>query len=295
MPMSIAAALARHGIMAPAEPMASQGMINDVYAVGADLVLRVAKSEEFEEDARTESVAVPAVFAAGVLTPELLVFDDSRRDLPFSFTVYRRVQGQDLASIDPNDALLPALYQMVGMELKKLHQTVKDVPDPKGWLDQPELPAPHARLVQAREAHKIDAMNARWLEKWIDHLVDASPHAGSPVFLHNDLHAGNTMVEPGTMRLTGLIDWGDAGWGDPAVDFHRIPAWALPWALEGYGSHDPGLPGRALAGMIDEVLDATIDEWQPWPTPWTCPTAVRWINLMRLISERPSALRDWLP
>ncbi len=293
--MSITAALARHGVFEAAEAMASQGIANDVYAVGAELILRVAKSEEFEEDARTEAVAVPAVFAAGVKTPELLVFDDSRQDLPFAFTLYRRAPGQDLASLDPDDAQLPALYQMVGEELQSLHQKVKNIQDPKGWLDHPVDPKPHIALEKARKAHKIDAMNGRWLEQWIDHLVKASPYPGPPVFLHNDLHAGYTMVEPESLRLTGLIDWGDAGWGDPAIDFQRFPAWALPWALEGYGAHDPGLPGRALAGMIEEVIDATIDEWEPWPTPWTCPTAVRWINLMRLISERPRSLRDWLP
>jgi aminoglycoside phosphotransferase (APT) family kinase protein len=293
--MSIAAALARHGIHEPAEPMASQGMINDVYAVGASLVLRVSRSEEYEEDARTEAVAAPAAFAAGIMTPELLIFDDSRQDLPFTFTVYRRAPGQDLASIDPDDSRLPHVYQMVGEQLKVVHHSVKSIPDPRNWLDIPELPTPAARLAQAQEAHRIDAMNARWLTKWINHLVKAPPHQGAPIFLHNDLHAGNTMVEPHSLNLTGLIDWGDAGWGDPAIDFQRFPAWALPWVLEGYGSHDPGLPGRALAGMIDEVLEATIDEWEPWPTPWTCPTAVRWINLMRLISERPAALKDWLP
>lgn len=293
--MSIEAALARHGIRAPFEPMPSQGMINDVYAVGADLVLRVAKSEEFEEDARTEAVAVPAVFSAGIMTPELIAFDDSRQDLPFVYTIYRRAPGRDLASIDPDDSQLPRLYQMVGQELKRLHQTVQSVPDPHGWLDHPEDPQPKAALREARTAHKIDAMNVRWLEKWLDHLVNAPAYPGPPVFLHDDLHAGNTMVEPSTLELTGLIDWGDAGWGDPAIDFQRLPAWALPWALEGYGGYDPGLPGRALAGMIHEVIDATVDEWEPWPTPWTCPTAVRWINLMRLISERPASLADWLP
>jgi aminoglycoside phosphotransferase (APT) family kinase protein len=43
------------------------------------------------------------------------------------------------------------------------------------------------------------------------------------VWVHGDLLAGNLLLEGG--RLTGVIDWGGAGVGDPACDL--IVAWAL--------------------------------------------------------------------
>jgi aminoglycoside phosphotransferase (APT) family kinase protein len=38
--------------------------------------------------------------------------------------------------------------------------------------------------------------------------------------------------------LLGLIDWGDAGWGDPTLDFATIPIELITTAIEGYGGAD---------------------------------------------------------
>jgi aminoglycoside phosphotransferase (APT) family kinase protein len=46
---------------------------------------------------------------------------------------------------------------------------------------------------------------------------------GGPVWLHADLDARNVLVREG--RLTGVIDWGCVGIGDPAVDL--MAAWKL--------------------------------------------------------------------
>jgi len=62
------------------------GLANRIYAT-EEVVLRVATDHpEAIPDALTESVAAPAGRHAGILTPELLAFDDSRTivDRPFS-------------------------------------------------------------------------------------------------------------------------------------------------------------------------------------------------------------------
>jgi aminoglycoside phosphotransferase (APT) family kinase protein len=51
-------------------------------------------------------------------------------------------------------------------------------------------------------------------------------------FLHADLHEMNIMSTPaGT--LLALIAWGDAGWGDPALDFPAVPLRMMSAAFEG--------------------------------------------------------------
>ena len=63
-----------------------------------------------------------------------------------------------------------------------------------------------------------DAATAAWEE-----ALQTPPWSGAPVWLHGDLLAGNLLFQNG--RLTGVIDWGCAGVGDPACDL--IVAWNL--------------------------------------------------------------------
>jgi aminoglycoside phosphotransferase (APT) family kinase protein len=58
----------------------------------------------------------------------------------------------------------------------------------------------------------IDAEKARAV--WEGALA-APPHQGAPVWVHEDIE-GNCLVRNG--RLSGIVDWGSACAGDPAVD-----------------------------------------------------------------------------
>jgi len=85
-PVLVDAMFARHGIPGPWAPMPATGIANRIYTT-REVVLRVATDHaESLLDARTESVAAPAAYAAGIQTPRLIAFDDSRTllDRPFS-------------------------------------------------------------------------------------------------------------------------------------------------------------------------------------------------------------------
>jgi aminoglycoside phosphotransferase (APT) family kinase protein len=62
------------------------------------------------------------------------------------------------------------------------------------------------------------AVTAAW-----DEAMAADEWPGPPAWLHGDLLAGNLLVERG--RLTGVIDFGGLGRGDPAVEVR--PGWSL--------------------------------------------------------------------
>jgi aminoglycoside phosphotransferase (APT) family kinase protein len=53
--------------------------------------------------------------------------------------------------------------------------------------------------------------------------LEAPAWGGAPVWIHGDLQQTNLLVENG--RLTGVIDWGGLGVGDPAADL--IPSWSM--------------------------------------------------------------------
>ena len=64
--------------------------------------------------------------------------------------------------------------------------------------------------------------------------------------------------------LLALLDWGDAGWGDPTLEFAMIPLPAIPFVMEGYECDVSGLLGNApemrivwdkLRGAMEALLD----------------------------------------
>ncbi len=60
-----------------------------------------------------------------------------------------------------------------------------------------------------------------------ERLLDRPPPAfrGVPRFTHADLGAEHILVNPETLQITGIIDWGDAAWGDPLADYVGLWAW----------------------------------------------------------------------
>jgi aminoglycoside phosphotransferase (APT) family kinase protein len=68
----------------------------------------------------------------------------------------------------------------------------------------------------AYASHLIDAQAA--LDVWEEALA-APPHQGPPLWVQGDLE-GNCLVKDG--RLCGIVDWGSACAGDPAVDVQVV-------------------------------------------------------------------------
>lgn len=54
---------------------------------------------------------------------------------------------------------------------------------------------------------------------WSGYLDDDACFTFTPTLVHRDLIAEHILVEPATGHLAGVIDWGDVGIDDPAVDF----------------------------------------------------------------------------
>lgn len=100
------------------------------------------------------------------------------------------------------------------------------------------VPAP--KRVSGERGGPIEGVLER-IDRWLgdptwnaDALVDAgtiraiaseaeSSDDAEPTFVHGDLIPGNLLVAEGT--LTAIIDWGGAGYGDPAQDLS--PAWSV--------------------------------------------------------------------
>ena len=229
------------------------GLANRIYAT-ADVVLRVAADHpEAVPDARTESVAAPVVREAGIRTPRLLVFDDSRTLIDRPFSIWERIRGETLGSAGLDAGQRTKVWCEVGQEVAKLHSRVRACPDPHGYLDSPgyelNLGPTVARLVDVAAASREFA---REISRFLDELAPPVSRADHErCFVHNDLHDMNVMCTQAG-ALLALIDWGDAGWGDTALDFAGVPLDMVSAAFEGYGFTNRirlgVFPKRALSG-----------------------------------------------
>lgn len=250
-----------HGVPGPWEVLPSTGVANHIFAT-SDVVLRVpTEHPDGVADARTESVAAPVAHAAGVLTPRLIAFDDTQTLVNRPFSLWERVHGETLglASLSPYQTA--NVWRGVGRELARLHLRVRECADPQGYLDDPErdqdIDAIVKRLVQAK---KLNIATAAHVERLADEL---RPYMGTGTeirFIHDDIHPMNIMCSADG-ELLAIIDWGDAGWGDPTLDFARIPFAAIRPALEGYKAEAFEALGESPEARIarNTLIDALDD------------------------------------
>ena len=291
----LAAIVARHGIHVPLATihrLPSPGVVNSVYALGEQWVLRVPKNLSHATcDTLTESVAAPVARAAGVRTPALVAFDETREVVDVPYTIFERVDGAALTELGDDPRLLDGLWAELGRDLARLHHGVTDCPDPLDRLDEQGRTCEAEALLRAAvEEGVINADNARTLAGWFDQLRPAAL-AGQKYrrFLHGDAQIANVLAKP-SGEYSALIDWGDAGWGDPALDLRSVPARAVGLVLAGYREVAP------LDG--DESAEARIWWDHLWSAvyalrrdrtqrrgDWTRPPGARIVELLGLLAD----------
>ncbi|WP_019585011.1 phosphotransferase family protein [Deinococcus apachensis] len=288
----------KHGLRGPLTRLPSTGIVNRAYA-NAEVVLRVAVpgDEMGVDDARTEAVAVPAVLRAGVPTPALLAFDDDRDVVDAPVTVYARIPAPNLHGVgwDVADPRFVRAARETGRALAQLHLSVTEVPDPHGWLEVWDVPDAREEVEAAASAGRVDRLSADWAIRLLTRTV-ALPRP-TPRFLHGDVQPGNLLVNPDG-SLAALIDWGDAGWADPAFDFPALPPQAAAHAVSAYRDVAPELLGEDVEGRILEVyLNMAFRRLGRAPTHrelWNARPGSVLAHLLRFAVDAAPEWREWL-
>jgi aminoglycoside phosphotransferase (APT) family kinase protein len=237
------------------EELLRTGIVNHAIAVG-DVVIRIPCDPEWaQDDAKTEAVAVPPIMASPVRTPELLVFDSELDILPTVYTIYRRVAGRSLYLLLDDPTAIDAASFHIGQELRALHQSVLSVPDPHGWLDEHGYPETVRFIQESVDNGSLDSENASWILTWHESLVERGRSIlEKRVFCHGDLHESNVLVEDD--QSVWIIDWGDAGWADPSMDFGYMHPSSWPAALRGYGPVDD--ESAWMAAIVCRALERAV-------------------------------------
>ncbi len=193
------------------------GLINDVVIVEDAWVFRFARSERGVQALAGELQVLAAL--AGRLPVAVPVPVHAERDL----VVYPYLPGQPLSRalwLSWTPAARARLAAELGAALHALHTT----PLP---ADLPRTRAPVTRAVwedlrvrvEARIAPLLQAHQLVWLRGlWAELFETPDAFAFSPALIHGDIDLYHWLYDPATGRLTGLIDFGMAGAGDPAND-----------------------------------------------------------------------------
>lgn len=204
----------------------SDGMMNDAVVINDDLVFRFAKNEKALTLLAYEAQLLDIIGRyLTVPVPRI----EQRTDV---YLRYRHIPGSPLyrhTLLRTDPAIQNRLAYELATFLQQLHAIpLSEVPDPP-WQATAPSESLRTKYEQRLVALERDVYPLLWADQkdWVvdlfasvlDGRVDLD--AFTPVFLHRDLACYHILHDPQTAHLTGVIDYGTAGAGDPATD------WAL--------------------------------------------------------------------
>ena len=205
------------------------GWDNTAYLVDESLVFRFPR----------RAIAAPLIETEIRLLPWLATRVPMRIPIPryrgepspryqWAFAGYAMIPGRLLAAARLADDARAALAAPLGRFLSALHRVPAEEatmhgagPDALDRLNVERRLVATAERLNALVAHGIIG-DRRAIESVLEHApVLRTPRSNALV--HGDLHAGQIVVDDSN-RMCGIIDWGDAHVGDPAVDLAAVHA-----------------------------------------------------------------------
>ncbi|MBN1248579.1 MAG: phosphotransferase [Anaerolineae bacterium] len=220
-----------------------EGLANDVVVVNGELVFRFPKTEAAATVLETESQILSLVQPHLSLPVPAPIH--SGRDC----MVYRLLPGQPLTRrllLSLDDRIRSHVARQLGSFLRDLHAL--DTASLDGW----EVPFTRAPVTRERWLDLRDRIQANVYPLLLHHQVVWADHLfaqalDDPAFfdyelalIHGDLASYHILFEPDAGAVTGIIDFGVAGLGDPALDIGSL--------ITAYGERfveemAPGYPG----------------------------------------------------
>jgi aminoglycoside phosphotransferase (APT) family kinase protein len=242
-----------------------QGWDNAAYLVDGTVVFRFPQRAVAAPLIATEIAVLPMLAAAlPVAIPAPRWVGEPDDTYPWRFAGYPLLHGTPVDVARPDDAALAALARPLGRFLRALHgvEAAPCVaaglpPDLIGRLD-PAKRGPQVRerlgtLVSGGIVGEADA--SALLGAFVADAPEGAP--SRLAVLHGDLYARHLLLDEAG-SLAGVIDWGDAHLGDPAVDLsvvHEIvPASAHAAFFAEYGPVDERTWRRARWRAIHHAV-----------------------------------------
>lgn len=194
-----------------------EGLVNDVVIINGTTAFRFAKREA------GKAVLAKEICILDLIRPHLAVAVPQPFYTDCDLMAYPLLPGASLTR--PTWAALDqSAQQRVIDQLATFLRTLHQFPHA---ATLPATDAPHRYEdwvgIRQRVATKMYPLLLKHQVAWVEHLFatfmdDPSNFAYPPALIHGDLACYHLLVDAGTGCLSGVIDFGVAGLGDPAND-----------------------------------------------------------------------------
>ena len=240
-------------------------------------------------DRAHEFACLKAAEAAGVTVAAPIACSPDKSVIGAPFMVQGFVTGSAHGRRLVRDPALktfgPALTERLGTELARIHAITPETAGlafldrPKEWPAKVQVQQIRALLDEASEPRPA-------LEYVLVRLAQQARPADRVVLCHGDFRTGNYMVETG--RLTAILDWEFAHFGDPMEDIGWFMARC--WRFGGDGDAG-GIASREdfLKGY-EAVAGTKVDRGRI--AYWEIMAAARWAAIAALQGERHLSGRE---
>lgn len=261
---------------------------------GREVVLRVAPADDagflfYERNMMRQEPGLHRVIRERTSIPvaEVLVYDGSRALIDRDFLVMVRLSGTAMSQARLSADAADRALEQVGRHLRELHDTCRMVgPERKyGYLGEHRCMEPASTWAEAfgvmwaklvediRACGVYDRDEARAvtaaLEKHLAHFDRDVPSS----LLHMDIWSQNILVGAGDGgdgsngsngndgnnegRVTGIVDWDRALWGDPEIEFAVLDYCGIsePAFWRGYGKARDESPEAKLRWLFYHLYE----------------------------------------
>jgi aminoglycoside phosphotransferase (APT) family kinase protein len=256
----------------PLRRIEPSGTVNAIFRLGDELSLRLPRRDGPTEPGSRELDWLPKVAPhVPVEVPLPVAQGRPGRGYPWFWEIHTWVEGET-SPVEEIDTIQAA------RDLAKLVRSLQRI-DPTG------APPPGRGVALSQR----DSAFRYWLDRfegdpgvvsaW-ERALAAPPWEGPPTWHHGDLDCRNWLVRDG--RITGVIDWGSMGVGDPACDV------MVAWKLHSHAARDAfreALPTddatweRARGWAVSQAV-AALSYYTPENNPSLYHEADTWLGLV---------------
>jgi aminoglycoside phosphotransferase (APT) family kinase protein len=253
----LADALARHGLEAERFDRISTGKFNEswfvTFADGREVVLRVAPPDDagflfYERNMMRQEPSLHDTIRSKTSAPvaEIIAFDDSRAVIDRDFIVMERLPGRAMSDCALPPAAVERALEATGRHLRAVHDACRA--EAYGYLGEHRCMEPAdtwaeafrdmwGRLIEdIRACGAYSDDEARAAVGALDARLSTFDRDAPASLLHMDIWAQNILVDDAG-RVTGLVDWDRALWGDTEIEFAVLDYCGIsgPAFRRGYG------------------------------------------------------------
>lgn len=201
------------------------GQNNELILVNGELIFRFPKFAAGAAGLRREDAVLRAVRPRVPLATPEYIYLNPDDEVGRAFVGYRKLPGSPLWPEDfrriGDEGTVDRLAADIGSFLRALHAVPTETVDiPQEPSDSPAaLREIFGRVEQVVFPRLTMEARAWTTEQFEAFLGDDERFAFDKVLRHGDFGSSNTLYSAGEGLVVGMIDFGHAGIGDPAVDF----------------------------------------------------------------------------